>query len=374
MRISDSMLLLLKNIPGPRVKGKKVIIECDDWGGLRMPSKEVYQKMLKFGIPVDSYYFNQLDTLANHEDIEQLFEVLTSVKDINGSPAVMTPVVNVANPDFQKIRESGYTEYFYEPFNETLKRYYGSNMIYEKWKKGIDLGIFVPEFHGRDHLSVQHWLQRLRDGNEQLHYAFDSGFTAVPLNGIHPAINQFRAEFYLDNSDQIDFLKDSIKEGVNLFKRLFGYTPRAFAPGNGIFHPLLEKTVAETGIKYLYVNHFNPVPDRNGDIRMKYYRVGKKTAFGLTYYTRNCVFEPSDPDYSGIDLTLKQMEAAFRLGKPAIISSHRVNFVGAIDPANRKKGLNDLKYLLNAILNRWPDIEFMSTGDFVVNSSINSVQ
>jgi hypothetical protein len=366
--MSDSMILFLKNIPGPGIKGKIVIIECDDWGGIRMPSKEVYLKMLKVGIPVDEYYFDQLDTLANLEDLEQLFEVLKSVRDKNGSPAIITPVVNVANPDFQKIKESGYTQYFYEPFTDTLQRYYANAEIFKKWKEGLNLGIFVPEFHGRDHISVQHWLQKLREGDEQLRYAFDNGFVSVPLKGIHPALNGFRAEFYFDKPDQTDFLKSSITEGVHLFTQLFGYIPRTFAPGNGIFHPLFEKTVADTGIKYLYVNHFGPVPDRKGNIKMKYYRVGKRTDSGLTYYTRNCVFEPSDPEYAGIALTLKQMEAAFRLGKPAIISSHRVNFVGGIDPANREKGLKDLKYLLTAILNKWPDIEFMSTGDFIKKS------
>lgn len=367
MNIRESIVLFVKNIPGPRVKGKIVIIECDDWGGIRMPSTEAYTKMLKFGIPVDQYYFNRLDTLANHDDLDQLFEVLTSVKDKNGRPAVMTPLVNVANPDFQKIRESGYKEYFFEPFTETLKRYYGNNEVFEKWKEGIRLGIFVPELHGRDHLSVQHWLQKLREGNEQLLYAFENGFTTVPLKGIHPAIKGFRAEYYFDKPDQISFLKSSITEAASLFKQLFDYSPGSFAPGNGIFHPLLERTVAEAGIKFLYVNHFHKIPDNNGNIKMKYYSIGKQTAFGLTYYTRNCVFEPADPDYAGIDLTLKQMESAFRMRKPAIISSHRVNFVGALDPANREKGLKDLKYLLKTITGKWPDVEFLSTGDYIRN-------
>ena len=36
-----------------------------------------------------------------------------------------TPLTIVANPDFSKIRDSDFSEYFYESFAETLKRYPG---------------------------------------------------------------------------------------------------------------------------------------------------------------------------------------------------------------------------------------------------------
>ena len=76
---------------------------------------------------------------------------------------------------------------------------------------------------------------------------------------------------------------------------------------------------------------------------------------------RNCAFEPTYELYKGIDLTMRQINAAFRWHKPAIISSHRVNFVGGIEERNRTEGLGELKSLLDAIVRKWPDVEFMST-------------
>src|SRR5690606_400030 len=111
------------------------------------------------------------------------------------------------------------------------------------------------------------------------------------------------------------------------------------------------------------VNHLSPVPDKNGNLKLKYYRTGKKTSGGLIYYTRNCAFEPTDPGYLGIGLTLRQIEAAFRWGKPANISTHRVNFIGTLNEKNRDKGLKELRSLLKAIVLRWPDVEFMSSAD-----------
>ena len=107
----------------------------------------------------------------------------------------------------------------------------------------------------------------------------------MPVKGIPPAARAFRPELYFNDLHQIAFLKESISSGVNLFKDIFGYTPRAFVPSNGIFHPILEQTVAESGVKYIAVSHFNPVPDKNGNLKLKYYRMGKKSFHGINIIT-----------------------------------------------------------------------------------------
>lgn len=362
-QIKSSLLLNLKNLPGRRTTRKIVVIECDDWGGIRMPSKRTYDILLNAGISVNQSRFMRYDTLADKNDLEYLFNILLEARDKHGNPAVVTPVTNVANPDFEKIKESGFTHYFFEPFNETLKRYGRDPETFNTWKKGIALGIFTPEFHGREHISVNFWLKKLRDGYQHLRTAFEHEVVAVQVGGLPKWLSEFRPEFYFNSQEQIGFLNSSIIEGVNLFRDIFGYTPLALTPSNGIFHPILEKTVADSGLKYLNMNHFNPIPDKNGKLKLKYFHTGKKTNLGLTYYTRNCAFEPTDPGYSGIDLTMKQIEAAFRWGKPANVSTHRVNFIGAIEPTNREKGLKELKLLLTSIVKKWPDVEFMSSAD-----------
>jgi hypothetical protein len=283
-------------------------------------------------------------------------------EDKNGQMCIMTPVTNVANPDFAKIKHSGFSEYYYEPFTETLKRYGRHPETFQVWKKGIEMGIFIPESHGREHISVQFWMKKLFEGDKKLRFAFDNEFINVPLDGMNKAIHGFRPEFYFNDPGQIYFLKNSIITGVNLFREIFGYTPRAFVPSNGIFHPSLEAPLSETGIKYLNVNHFNPVPDKNGNLKKKWYKIGKTNSSGLTYYNRNCAFEPVRPDYNGIYPTIRQIDIAFKWNKPAIISTHRCNFIGGIDKSNRDNGLKELRILLNMILRKWPDVEFSTIG------------
>jgi len=364
MSISDikyNLILNAKNIPGRSIDRKIVVIECDDWGSIRMPSSTVYNRLLNAGINVDNHRYNQYDTLEDKDDLEQLFDLLLSVKDKRGNPAVMTPIAIVANPDFRRIKDSGYKQYYYEKFTDTLVRY-GRHPDTEKlWKKGIEMGIFVPELHGREHIAVQLWLEKLREGENNIRTAFDNEFVAVKMSGVPPIAREFRAEYYFSSPDQKDFLLKSAKESVLLFHEIFGYIPRAFVPANAVFHPDFEKPLFDAGVRYLNVNHLTDIPADNGRIKHTWVRTGKKSASGLTYYIRNCAFEPTDPGYRGIAFTLKQIEAAFRWGKPANVSTHRVNYVGGIDKENRNRGLRELKSLLQSIEKKWPDVEFMSS-------------
>ena len=66
-----------------------------------------------------------------------------------------------------------------------------------------------------------------------------------------------------------------------------------------------------------------------------------------------------------VGYALGQVEAAFRWRKPAIISSHRVNFCGHIDPNNRQQGIAALGELLKGIVKRWPDVRFISADQLV---------
>ena len=76
---------------------------------------------------------------------------------------------------------------------------------------------------------------------------------------------------------------------------------------------------------------------------------------------RNCEFEPSsNPDVDWVDKCLSDIRMAFQWGKPAVISAHRVNFVGYIDSKNRDRNLRSLERLLTSIVRQWPEVEFLS--------------
>jgi len=363
--LKQSVLLNIKNFPGWSFNRKVVVFECDDYGGQRMPSREVWLRLKNADIPVDDGRFNQFDSLAGEDDLSALYEVLLSIKGSNGNPAVLTPICNLVNPDFKKIKESSYKQYFYEKFTDTLKRTNGNDRVFELWKKGMELGIFVPELHGREHIAVHFWLNALQKGDEKLRLAFDNEFVFVKSKDAPIHASSFRPEFFFNDVSQKEFLIDSIKDSVKLFNEIFGYKPRLFVPGNSIFHPDFEPVLASANVKFLNANRISDVPDGRGGLIKKYHRFGNQSESGIIHYIRNCAFEPTDRSYKNIDLTMSQIAAAFRWNKPAFISSHRVNFVGGLSVENRKKGLHELSLLLKAIVKRWPDVEFMSAGDLL---------
>lgn len=361
------LVLRLKNIPGPTVAKKMVVIEADDYGGIRMPSAEAYTKMKAAAVDIDASRYNKLDTLEDKADLQALFETLQSVKDANGHAAILSPFVNVANPNFDKIKAANYQTYFYEPFTETYKKYGRENDLMEVWQQGISAGIFTPQLHGKEHISVQPWMQQLQKGNTQLLTAFEYGFVSVNnIEGIHHYAQEFRPEFYFNATEQKQFLHTSIQQSVLLFKQIFGYMPTAFTPSNSHFHHDFEQTVYNAGVPFLNVSHLNPYSLNNGDIAFERFTFKQQIKTNaLNYYIRNCAFEPNDPAYKNTDITMLQVAAAFKCSKPAIISTHRVNFGGVINKKNRDNGLQQLQVLLQQITKKWPDAIFVSNANML---------
>ena len=113
----------LLNLPGSRIDGRIVVIESDDWGAIRMRSREAYERLLTRGYPVDRNGYERNDALASEEDLELLFDLLASHRDGEGRPATITANCIMTNPDFGKIREEDFGTYHYEPFTSTLARY-----------------------------------------------------------------------------------------------------------------------------------------------------------------------------------------------------------------------------------------------------------
>ncbi|MCW4469569.1 polysaccharide (de)acetylase [Flavobacterium sp. MFBS3-15] len=358
MSIKNQFIKSLSNLVGFSTKRKIVVIESDDWGSIRMPSNEIRQELQQKGIPLGEgtpgYSYNLYDTLASEDDLSHLFEVLSSFRDKNGRHPVFTGMSLVANPDFEKIRQSGFQEYHYESFTETLKRE-GKNS-FKLWKEGEKNGIFWPEFHGREHLNVPVWLRSLQMNDENTLRAFDSGIWGFKRKGIN-----YQAAFDLEFSTDLAFQKEIIADGLKLFKEIHGREASLFVPPNGPFNESLEEVAAKGGIKYMSAAKIHKQPLGNGKMKNKYHWLGQKNKHDQIYITRNAFFEPSNPSRNWNADCLNDIQIAFRFNKPVVISTHRVNYIGSLDVNNRDKGLRELGSLFKEILNRWPDVEFMTS-------------
>lgn len=364
----------IANIPGWRTRRHIIVIESDDWGSIRMSSLDAFDRILKAGMREDRDHFNTYDALESNKDLEELFNVLVQYKDSTGRHPVMTGVNVVANPVFERIKETEYKEYFYEPYTETCLRYPEHDRVYDLWKKGIEERLIVPIFHGREHLNVQRWLRALQNGNKSTLLAFENGVTGI-YNGINgESIPEFQAAFDLDSIEDLPYMKDVLNTGLDLFERLYGYKSKYFVPTNGPFNNTLEKDLFEAGVRYINTGKKQREPLGNGKYKINTRFIGDRNQYGQIYLTRNCFFEPTATGYvvprnhDWVNTCLKEIEVAFRWHKPATISSHRVNYIGFLHPENRGNSLKQLDQLLREIITRWPDVEFMTSyelGDII---------
>lgn len=354
----------LYNIPGWHTRRHLVVIESDDWGSIRMPSRAVYEEFLRKGIRVDRDPYCKYDCLESRKELSDLCEVLSSVKDSAGHPAVMTTNTVMANPVFDKIKASGFKEYHYEPFTETYHRYPNHTKTHEMWQEGMAAGLLRPQLHGREHLNVRKWLRVLQQGESVTKTAFDLG-----TFGLTQQVDESIKEYYMGafNSGldkDIAYYDMLLEEGMALFERFFGYRSESFIATTYEWSPKIETSLSKLGVKYIQGTVCQKIP-LDDDTTVKYvWRgfQGTRTKAGLVRLMRNCYFEPSTKaNFDFVDDCLHRIALAFRWGKAANICSHRLNYIGSIDKGNSDRNLPELGRLLKEIVKRWPDIEFVSS-------------
>ena len=363
MKFIPNLKSVLRDIPGWRTSRKIVVIESDDWGSIRMPSREVYESFIQKGIRVDNLCYNKYDSLASESDLTLLFDVLHCVKDKNDRPAIITANTIVANPDFDKIRQSNFNEYFYEPFTQTLSRYPEHANSFNCWQQGINSGVFRPQLHGREHINVARWMHALKNNIGNTRLAFDNRMYDLSV-GLQISEASFMDAFNLKNVDELAFQRQSITEGAKLFEQIFGYKSKTFIAPCYKWSNELNATFLKNGITCFQGNwiQLEPQVGEQHKFRKSIHYVGQQNEFGQRFLVRNVQFEPSqNADFDYVADALFKINQAFKFRKPAIICAHRLNFIGYIHKDNRDRNLVLFAKLLNDITKRWPDVEFMSS-------------
>src|SRR5690606_37235803 len=88
---------------------------------------------------------------------------------------ILTLNTVMQNPDFKKIKESGFNEFAGKSFFDSYIHYWGEDLR-SLWKKGMEEKLIHPQFHAREHLYYPLWLKDLKQGNPETRLAFDLDF------------------------------------------------------------------------------------------------------------------------------------------------------------------------------------------------------
>ena len=157
---------------------------------------------------------------------------------------------------------------------------------------------------------------------------------------------------------------NDISDGLQIFEEHFGFRSKSFIAPCYNWDTQLESFLSTQGIEWIQSlrSQLQPTGVFN-EYQYKRHHFGQKQN-GLRFNIRNCFFEPSMlPQKDWVTSCLAQIQAAFLCSKPAVICSHRINFVGFVNLKNGERGLRDLNHLLKAIVKKWPDAKFITTDE-----------
>jgi hypothetical protein len=359
----------LSQYPGFRTDKKIVVIESDDWGAIRTKDRKTLIELERINPLVAKDRISQFDSLETIQDLDALFSVLQSVKDKNGRNAVITANTIVANPDYELIKSSRFKVYFPESITKSYEKHSGNDVL-GCIKQGINQNIYLPQLHGREHLNVAIWMRALEERNKEVLRAFELENYGIPFSSRLSKRKNVMSAFDYYDSQELFRHKAIIEDAVKRFEDIFTFRPSSFISTTYVWDKYHEEVLNNCGVKFIQGIPFQFVPKpKKAEFDKRFHYTGQKNSFGQYYVVRNVIFEPyTQNSLNLVNECLKRIEIAFNWKKPAIISSHRVNFMGTIDENNRKQNLIMLKKLLQKIIEKWPDVEFMSSdklGEYV---------
>jgi hypothetical protein len=195
---------------------------------------------------------------------------------------------------------------------------------------------------------------------EQL--AFDQ--KAIIWTGFENDINSYNKDYFkgfdFENEQEAKDVELIHRDGLRLFKEIFNMDSLTFTAQGSIWGDQILPMLYEEGVRLIGGQQF--MPNCSGGYKKIDRFWGAKNELGQIHWRRNVLFEPSrDKNFDSVGKCLKEIEIAFRWGKPAVISTHRQNFIGSVFEDNRAQSLIKLNTLLKSVVKKWPDVRFISS-------------
>jgi hypothetical protein len=339
-------------IPGFYFDRPLVLLQSDDWGRVGLRDRDGFDELRAAGILLGErpYDFYSLETA---EDVSAITDVLKKHKDSSGRcPCVQMSFI-LANLDFVRMRQADDHRLYFLPLSDGFPAGWKRPNLIEAYRAGIADGLFQAALHGSSHFCVSAVERSLGAGGERGKLLRSLWQAATPY--IHWRMPWIGYEYWDPEQPENErFLpaekqEQLIGETVGYFAKLFGTLPHsACAPAyraNFDTHRAWARhgiRVAQNGPGTLLPPHFD--------------------GCGLLNLSRTVEFEPAVDATFSVEKSLSQAEAAFRLGLPAIISVHSINFHSSVRDF-RGFTLHSLDEFLTALEQRYSDLLYLHDED-----------
>lgn len=304
-----------------------VIVESDDWG---------------------------VGPESDAEELNRIADTLARIRDATGHPAVMTLGVVSGHPDGARILASGLATYHRQTLLEPRFA-----AIVDAMRAGCKAGVFALQWHGLEHLwpaalmarvredaSLQAWLADPRARSESLPSPLQSRWTDASR----------LPSAALASAD----VEAAVREEAGLLAAVFGSVPRVAVPNTFVWNDDVERAWVAAGV-YCIVTPGRRFEGRSATGGLlpptRTFRNGERAASGAVLVVRDDYFEPIRGHKA--EQVWAAVERKTCLGRPTLLETHRESFIASRELAALAH--HELERALRGVLERHPDVRFMST-------------
>ena len=324
---------------------RAVVLESDDWGLCAWsPDAQGWRALADqpvFRSPGGRRYAGS--TLESAEDLRAMSDLLGSFRGGDGFPPVWQANMILAAPDYAKLHPPGF-EVATLPLHEfpnTPSRW-ARPRLWEQLTLARVAGVWWPELHGLHHLPERAWLNALRRGAPDARRALEhQSPVCAGVDGsgeYHP-------------SEPSELRARNLETAVGVFRRLFGRLPDSICPPDYRWDEQLERDAERLGVTTIQGKGEQLGPSF-ARLRRLVLRYRWPHVHGARFYLPpRIAFEPhgqTGPSRVGVEPVHRAARAAWTRGQPAVISTHRVNYVH-LDPAAAEGGRAALRDLLKRL-------------------------
>jgi hypothetical protein len=325
---------------------KAVVFESDDWGLCAwVPDDRAHRALAHLpAFRTDAGLRYGRSTLESADDVRELASVLLGWRGGDGHPPVWQANTIVANPDYAALHPPLFEveELPLVPAPGLPARWARPGMWDAVHQAEAD-GVWWAELHGLHHLPETAWLTALRRGQDDARRAHEQ---ASPIGSAVEASGEF------DASEPRELRAENLRKALHVFRLLFGRTPTSFCPPDYRFDDWFEQLAEAVG-----VTTFQGKAEQAGHalppLRRRWLGIRFPQHEGARFYMPpRIAFEPTGnaaaPGRRGLEAALHAAREAWSQGRPAVISSHRMNYAH-LDAAWSQAGRAALSALLERL-------------------------
>ena len=325
---------------------RAVVLESDDWGLCAwVPDDRAHRALAHqpaFRTAAGLRYGRS--TLESAGDVGALAAELLEWRGGDGFPPVWQTNTVVANPDYGRMRPPLFEfEELPLAYLPELPARWARPGLWDAVRKAEGEGVWWAELHGLHHLPEAAWLAALRRGEDDARRALEQG---------SPIARAVEAGGEYDAAEPRELRARNVRKAVRAFRLLFGRAPTSFCPPDYRFDDWFEREATSLGLitwqgKAEQAGYpLSPLRRRWLGLRFPHHEGGR------FHLPPRIAFEPEGaaaaPGARGLEAAHRGALDAWRQGRPAIVSSHRMNYAH-LDPAWSRESRRALRELLQRL-------------------------